>query len=125
MGEYFQLSSNFVTGFFVYIATIYAKSEIILIFIKQQIRIFFSQGKIFTGLLGKLFQPKYYFLKSSDFSAISGCFWNFISLVVNLEISSPAESMLHASLEHRLTQPKMFTLRNNLNRLLRCDTSVE
>ena len=29
MGEYFQLSSNFVMGFFVYIATIYAKSEII------------------------------------------------------------------------------------------------
>ena len=28
MGEYFQRSSNFVIGFFVYIATIYAKSEI-------------------------------------------------------------------------------------------------
>ena len=30
MGEYFQRSSDFVIGFLVYIATIYAKSEIIL-----------------------------------------------------------------------------------------------
>ena len=30
MGEYFQRSSNFVIGFFVHIATIYAKSEIII-----------------------------------------------------------------------------------------------
>ena len=32
MGQYFQLSSNFVIGFFVYIATIYAKSEIMKLF---------------------------------------------------------------------------------------------
>ena len=31
MGEYFHRSSNFVIDFFVYIATIYAKSEIIKI----------------------------------------------------------------------------------------------